>query len=127
MDGHFDLASEARGDEELYALVGICGGETRSGPVTGIKALMLAILQDGIQAYLGRQARARTEAEVWIMSRRRTVFSFVTVCECLGLEPEWVRVILLRLRERNVSPRTVGRLRPNVRRAQRMCKPRRAA
>ena len=43
------------------------------------------------------------------------------------IEPDWVRVVLQRLRERNVSPRTVGRLRPNVRRAQRMCKPRRAA
>lgn len=127
MDGLYDFASETRSDDELFSLVGVCGGETRSAPVTGIKALMLAVLQDGIQAYLGKQARARTEAEVWIMSRRRTVFSFVTVCECLALEPDWVRVVLERLRERNVSPRTVGRLRPNVRRAQRMCKPRRSA
>jgi hypothetical protein len=127
MNGLYDIACEARGDEELHALVGICGGETRSAPVSGIKALMLAILQDGIQAFLGKQARARTEAEVWIMSRHRTVFSFVTVCECLGLEPDWVRGVLVRLRERNVSPRTIGRLRPNVRRAQRMCKPRRRA
>jgi hypothetical protein len=107
--------------DELHALIGVCGGETRGAPVSGTKALMLAVLQEGIQSYLGKDARARTEAEVWIMSGRRTVFSFNIICESLGLEADWVRAALGRLRAKNVSPRAIGRLRPNVRHTGNLC------
>lgn len=107
--------------DDLYALIGVCGGETRGAPVNGTKALMLAVLQEGIQSYLGKEARARTEAEVWIMSGRRSVFSFTVICESLGLEPDWVRAALARLRARNVSARSIGRLRPNVRHTGSLC------
>lgn len=107
--------------DELYALIGVCGGETRRAPVSGTKALMLAVLQEGIQSYLGRDARARTEAEVWIMSGRRSVFSFNVICESLGLEADWVRAALRRLQARNVSARSIGRLRPNVRHTGSLC------
>jgi hypothetical protein len=125
MESLFDTTSDSTfGGEDITALLGICGGETRAAPISGMRALMLAILQDGIQAYLGKQARARTEAECWVLSGRRTVFSFVTVCEALGLEPDWVLGALERLRARHVTPRAIGRLRPNVRRAGIVCKPR---
>jgi hypothetical protein len=117
MENYQEVGSEAVASDDVNALIGVCGGETRSAPLTGVRALMLAILQDGIQAYLGRQPRARTEAEVWILSGRRHVFSFDVICESLGLEPDWMRGVLRRLREQNVSARAIGRLRPNVRTA----------
>jgi hypothetical protein len=101
--------------DDISSLLGLCGGEQRAGPMTGTKALMLALLQDGVRAYLSRNSRDRFEAEAWMLSRRRTVFSFDVVCETLGLEPSWVRAVLKHLRERNVSARSLHRLRPNVR------------
>jgi hypothetical protein len=76
----------------LASLIGIGGGESRSAPYTGTKALMLAVLEDAIRSYLSAELRARSEAEGWVSSRqRRSVFSFIVVCETLGLEPKAVR------------------------------------
>src|SRR5262249_27012631 len=67
----------------------------RTAPYTGTKALMLAVLEDAIRSYLSPDQRARGEAESWVLSRqRRSVFSFVVVCETLGLEPKAVRAPL---------------------------------
>ncbi len=98
------------------------GGEPRSAQYTGTKALMLAILEDGIRSYLSPVGRIRNEAEYWVTSsRHRSPFCFTVVCETLGLEPEAVRVALDRLRAKNVSPRrALGRSRPNVRRTGRL-------
>jgi len=60
----------------------------------GIRALMQAILDDGIRSYFGRPGRIRAEAESWIESDRCSVFSFVTVCETLGLASGAVRAEL---------------------------------
>ena len=97
--------------------------EPRWGRYTGMKALMLAVLEEGIRNYLGSNVRFQGEAAYWIASgSRRSPFAFCTVCETLGLEPTAVRIALKRLREQNVSAReAVGRSRPNVRRpAQRL-------
>lgn len=103
--------------DDIAALIGIGGGEARTAPYTGTKALMLAVLEDAIRAYLSREPRARTEAEQWVLSRqRRSVFSFAVVCETLGLEPKAVRGALRRLREQDVSPDHIPRSRPNARR-----------
>jgi hypothetical protein len=109
-------------DLELLRLASLGGGESRSAQYTGTKALMLAILEDGIRSYLSPMGRIRSEAEYWVRSARQTSpFSFTVVCETLGLEPDAVRVALERLRARNVSPRrALGRSRPNVRRAGRL-------
>lgn len=103
--------------EDLSSLIGIGGGESRSAPYTGTKALMLAVLEDAIRSYLSHESRASAEAEGWVLSRqRRSVFSFVVVCETLGLEPKAVRTALRRMRVQQVGPDHIPRSRPNARR-----------
>ncbi|MDX2165798.1 MAG: hypothetical protein SF182_01995 [Deltaproteobacteria bacterium] len=105
-------------DLDLLRLTSLGGGEPRSTQYTGTKALMLAILEDGIRSYLSPVGRVRSEAEYWVKAaRNRSPFSFQVVCETLGLEADAVRVALERLRARNVTPRrAIARSRPNVRR-----------
>jgi hypothetical protein len=112
--GDFDL--------DLLRITSLGGGEARTTQYTGTKALMLAILEDGIRSYLSPVGRVRSEAEYWVRSaRNRSPFSFHVVCETLGLEPGAVRMALERLRAKNVSPRrAIGRSRPNVRRTGRL-------
>jgi hypothetical protein len=103
--------------EDLTSLIGIGGGESRTAPYTGTKALMLAVLEDAIRSYLSPEPRARAEAEGWVMSRqRRSVFSFVVVCETLGLEPKAVRAALRRMRAQQLGAERIPRSRPNARR-----------
>ena len=106
----------------LPPLDSLGGGEPHGAQYTGIKALMLAVLEDGVRNYLAPGGRLRAEAESWIASPPRgSPFAFSTVCEVLGLEPSAVRVALRRLREKNQSARRVlGRTRPNVRRPARL-------
>lgn len=102
--------------DELLHLVSFKGGEPRTGQYTGTKALMLAVLEDGIRSYLGPAGRVRTEAERWITTGKgRSPFSFITICETLGLEPDAVRRALAKLESRKPSRRALGRLRGNVR------------
>lgn len=109
-------------DLDLLRLSSLGGGESRSAQYTGTKALMLAILEDGIRSYLSSIGRIRNEAEYWVKSgRQRSPFCFTVVCETLGLEPDAVRAALEHLRARKVSPRrALGRSRPNVRRTGRL-------
>jgi hypothetical protein len=107
--------------DDLAALIGIGGGESRSAPYTGTKALMLAVLEDAIRSYLSSEPRTRSEAEGWVVSRqRRSVFSFIVVCETLGLEPKAVRAALRRLRAQQITPDHIPRSRPNARRRTRL-------
>jgi hypothetical protein len=77
------------------------------------KRLMLAILEDGIQCYFdnvhaggGKKQRLFEDAEAWIVaSDDDWVFSFESVCDALGLNPEYVRQGLLRWREKNGDTR----------------------
>jgi hypothetical protein len=77
------------------------------------KRLMLAILEDGIQCYFdnlhaggGKKRRLFEDAETWIVaSDDDWVFSFESVCDALGLNPEYVREGLLRWREKSGNPR----------------------
>jgi len=63
------------------------------------KKLMQAILEDGIacfQKYLfardGKGKALFREAETWVDDQGSdTVFSFDSVCECLGLDPDYLR------------------------------------
>lgn len=100
--------------DETGTLIGLAGGEARNAPYSGTKALMLAVLEDAIRTYLNRQDSG--EAELWIFGRqRRSVFSFVVVCETLGLEPNAVRSALRRLNADKGDGRALRRSRPNVR------------
>lgn len=109
-------------DLDIIRLTSVGGGESRTAQYTGTKALMLAVLEDGIRSYLSPPGRIRTEAEYWVTAKQhRSPFSFPSVCETLGLEPQAVRASLERLRARNVSGRKIlGRHRPNVRRTGRL-------
>jgi hypothetical protein len=109
-------------DVDLFGVCSLGGGEPSAGPYTGIKALMLAVLDNGITSYLSSTPRIRAEAEYWIdASGRRSPFSFTVVCETLRLEPDAVRAALRRLRDREGRPlRSIGRRRQNVRRAGRL-------
>lgn len=114
------LARGFEGDEDEFELLraqSLKGGEPRAGQLTGTKALMLAVLEDGIRSYLGGSRVLAHEAEYWIHSpRRHSPFSFVVVCEMLGLDPEAVRKTLRHMKDENVSPRkALPRARHNVR------------
>jgi hypothetical protein len=100
--------------EPLHSL---SGGESRTGQLTGTKALMLAVLEDGIRSYLGSSRIIAQDADYWIHSHQRiSPFSFIVVCEVLGLDPGAVRTTLKRMKDQNVSPRQAfPRTRHNVR------------
>ena len=74
-------------------------GTRGKGCAEGERRLMLAILEDAVdcfQKYLGtKESRGRllcSDAEEWIMSDDRSwLFSFVNVCEVLGLQPDFIR------------------------------------
>ncbi len=91
MDNDADLL------RRLASLATLGGGEPRGADYIGTKALMLAVFEEGIRSYCGPRGRERTEAEAWVRSRSTSVFSFVTVCELLGFEPNAVRRALPRL------------------------------
>ena len=104
---------DANDDAILDEVIGLGGGEPRWSEYTGTKALMMAVLEGGIHDYCGAAGRRCTEAEYWLWSNRRGIFSFAVVCETLGLEPTAVRHALVRLKNQaGILPR---RLRPDMR------------
>jgi len=117
-DGQFWPAARI-GDAEIAALIGVGGGERHTARYLGVKALMLALLEDAIRAYLGPVPRSHEEAARWMSDpRRHWVFSFSVVCESLGLEPSAVRLAVRRMASRDglVRPSAITRSRPNSRR-----------
>jgi hypothetical protein len=94
----------------------LSGGEYRAAPYSGTKALMFAVLEDGIRSYLSCKDRLHEEAERWIHGRQhRSVFSFVVICETLGLEPTALAQELRRLHATRTTSTVIGRYRPTVR------------
>jgi len=101
---------------DIASLQSVTGGESRSGQLTGTKALMLAVLEDGIRSYLRGAGLAARDADFWIHSQRRhSPFSFVVVCEILGLSPEAVRETLTKMRGATAARKIIPRARHNVR------------
>ena len=74
---------------------GVAGGERK---------LMAAILSDGIEAYIAQctstvslKRRSKADAAEWVDTVDYSyVFSFDNVCECLGIDPNYLRMGLLR-------------------------------
>jgi hypothetical protein len=97
---------------QLVGLGSLGGGEPRATEYIGTKALMLAVLEEGIRNYCGPPGRVRLEAEAWVRSNRRSAFSFTVICEMLGFEPDAVRCALPRLQRHSTSP--LRRVRPNA-------------
>ncbi len=70
----------------------------------GERKLMAAILSDGIEAYIAQNIsgiansrRIRVDASEWVETKDYSyVFSFDNVCECLGIDPEYLRMGLMR-------------------------------
>jgi hypothetical protein len=86
-------------------------------PWSGIRALMLAVLENAVHSLKSSKSIVRAEAEHWITSReRRYVFSFAVICETLGLEPSAVRRSVIGLVDKTPTRRRIlRRSRPNVR------------
>ena len=105
----------------------IGGGEPCTSEYIGTRALMVAVLEDGLRCFLASNKGAREEAELWMARRRDNwPFSFTTVCHTLGLDPVAVRRAAYAMREKNLSPRrALGRSRPNARRHHRILVPQR--
>ncbi|HYD50407.1 MAG TPA: hypothetical protein VEB21_18770 [Terriglobales bacterium] len=108
---------------EYNPLQPMLGGESRSCELTGTRALMLAVLEDAIRSYLSGSKLAARDAEFWIQShRRQSPFSFIVVCEVLGLDPDAVRTTLQKIKANNPSNRRgFPRARRNVRIPGRVC------
>jgi len=78
------------------------------------KRLMVAMLEDAVncfQVYVtarsGRGKKLFNEAEEWIMMKRDDwIFSFVSVCEMLGFNPEYVRQGLRRWKQKTLANHT---------------------
>ncbi len=92
------------GREEIDALLLIGGGEQRCAPQTGVKALLLAVLEDALRCYFSKDARIRTEAEVWVDSRARTAFSFEVICDIYGIDSTAARAALRQMRRSEGRP-----------------------
>lgn len=86
-------------------------------PSSGIRALMLAVLDDAIHSLSSPQRLVRAEAEHWMISPTRGhLFSFVVICEELDLEPRAVRRSVKDLLAKRQTPgRLLKRSRPNIR------------
>jgi hypothetical protein len=75
------------------------------------KRLVLAVLEDAINCFQvnvmaerGRRKKLFKESEDWIMGRDDDwIFSFVSVCELLRFNPEYVRRGLLRWKEKKLA------------------------
>jgi hypothetical protein len=89
--------------EDLVLPSQLTRGHRNDSLLSGEKALMLAVLEDGIRCFQGHlQAprihprRLEREATEWITSTaHEETFSFVNICETLGLNPSALRTRLL--------------------------------
>jgi hypothetical protein len=106
---------------EVLRVVVLGDGEAARTEYTGTRALMLAVLQDGIASYMSEDARRRAEAEYWVgAATQRSPFAFNVICETFGLEPDAVRAALQKLRAEKLGSSSRQRSRPNVRGAARI-------
>lgn len=96
---------------ELILPAQMTGGARNDADTSGERALMLAILEDAMLCIKrGRRRRhPRTrklaaEAETWVRSdSREWLFSFASICDVLGIDPDAFRVRLLTHVERPAS------------------------
>lgn len=90
-------------EPEVVLPAQMTGGARIDGDTSGARALMLAILEDAmlcIERGRGRRhPRTRqlaAEAETWVRSDcREWLFSFASICDVLGFDPDALRARLL--------------------------------
>ncbi len=88
-----------------------------SGCSGGVRALMIAVFEDGMRCFMSPDDEIRAEAEEWVTSNERGyVFAFLTICDTLDMDGGAVREALISSREKTgfVARRAI-RTRPNVR------------
>jgi len=86
----------------------------------GEEGLMLAVLEDAIETFrmyvLAENKRGKRlfqEAEEWILEKDSDwFFSFENICGVLGLEPNYLRVGLMRWKEARLKGRPEAKLYP---------------
>jgi hypothetical protein len=89
-------------------------GARRDSYVSGEKALMLAVLEDGIRCFQEHLRNPRSnprllseQAEAWIRAIDYDwPFSFNNVCETLGIDPSALRAALLAWKAQRLAERT---------------------
>lgn len=90
-------------DREIWDLIALDRASVL--PRTGVRALMLAVLEDAIRCYFQGEPRVRAEAELWIeVGPRHWAFSFDVICESFGLDPAATRMALRRMRQADPRP-----------------------
>ena len=90
----------------------LLAGARRDSYASGEKALMLAVLEDGIRCFQEHLTNARSnprllskQAEDWIRADDWDwPFSFNNVCENLCIDPEALRLALLTWKARKLAP-----------------------
>lgn len=88
-------------------------GAGRSSQLRGELRLVLAVLMEAINSYCeesfvpgGGIGEDHQRADAWIFTNNRSwPFSFVNICEALGLNPGYVRRNLLEWKRRNMACR----------------------
>ncbi|HVN88557.1 MAG TPA: hypothetical protein VMT61_01950 [Candidatus Binataceae bacterium] len=86
--------------------------------IAPVKRLMMAILEDALRCFQnnadalsGPRKRLFTEAEQWLCSDHGDgPFSFETVCETLGIEPQFLRSGLREWRDQQLAGNSARRL-----------------
>ena len=91
----------------------------RLGVSGGERKLMAAILSDGIESYIQQatapghiKRKSQGESAIdWVNTRDPGgyVFSFDSVCECLGIDPEYLRLGLARYVDAIYAERQSGK------------------
>ncbi len=112
MNNDFDMALF---EPEVVLPAQMSWGARCDGATSGVRALMIAVLEDAIlcieRGRRRRHPRARrlaAEAETWMRSDcREGLFSFASICDVLGFDVDAVRVRLLSDAERPTRPSSV--------------------
>ncbi len=89
--------------------------QTRRVHLDAERVLMFAVLRDAVSCFqdtVGANCKRKQimhqDAEAWILDKDRShLFSFDTVCEILGLDPEYMRAGLLRWKAAALGSRPV--------------------
>ena len=127
------LAERARGDRTPESLADLFApdiilpeqffeGARRDSQASGEKALMLAVLEDGIRCFQEHLRNPRSnprllsqQAESWIRAvDYEWPFSFNNVCETLGINPSALRGALLTWKARHLSAHATGEPTPTA-------------
>lgn len=87
----------------------------KAPPRTGAVALMTAVLEEAIRSCFSATPQIRAEAESWLTSgQSRSIFSYLAICETLGLNAEATRAAIKRLMAMGSGRKPIRRTRMNV-------------